>query len=221
MLAEIANKPNIYNIAIIGNRPDKLFGYKVFGDSEREILTPYIYIYQEIRDKLKDIILKNSNKQINIISGMDLGIQQLGILAGANIKKDKTIDEGIRRRIKTIAIAACRDCIARWPSKAREIYHNLVFEKVDFFNNPENDYNEICYQQRDDRIINAADIIIAVYDDPDIGRTGHCIKYAGIKRKEMVTINPFSIVNRRTKKKEYNKKNLFSIKTVDGTDIEI
>ena len=59
---------------------------------------------------------------------------------------------------------------------------------------------------RDDKIVNAADIVIGVYNDVVNTRTLHSLRYASIKGKEIIRINPNAIKN----KKESNFKVMMS-----------
>ena len=193
-----------YNIAIIGHRPDKLWGYQVFGDSSRDIVGPYNFLYEEIRTQLKNVIIKHSLETISVISGMDIGVQQLGMLAVVNIIRDKTIEPRIRHMIKTVAILPCSYCEARWPNDVKKVYYEIL-KKVDFVEESTlsyDDLGEAAYQMRDDKIINAADIVIGVYNDVVNTRTLHSLRYASIKGKEIIRINPTAIKN----KNEFNLK---------------
>ena len=191
-------KENSYNIAIIGHRPDKLWGYHVFGDSSREIIGPYNFLYEEIRKQLKKVILDNGLQYIQILSGMDIGIQQLGMLAAVNIIRDKTIEPRIRHMIKTIAVLPCGGCEIRWPKNVQSVYHEIL-RKVDFIKESRylySDRGEIVYQIRDDNIINASDIIISVYNNVENTRTLHALRYAAIKGKKIIRINPNIVKNK-------------------------
>lgn len=186
------------NIAIVGHRPDKLWGYKVFGKSQREIIGPYNFLYEEIRRQLKNIIIEHSLETMAIISGMDIGVQQLGMLAGINIIRDKTIEPRIRHMIKTIAILPCANCEIRWPNEVRKVYYEIL-EKVNFIKESKMSYDnlgEFAYQIRDDKIINKSDIVIGVYNDVENTRTQHALRYAAIKGKKIIRIYPNRIKNK-------------------------
>lgn len=185
-------------IAIVGHRPDKLWGYKVFGESQREIIGPYNFLYEEIRKQLKNIIMEHSLESIAIISGMDIGVQQLGMLAAVNIIRDKTIEPRIRRMIKTIAMLPCINCEIRWPNAVRKVYYEIL-KKVDFIKESKMSYDsfgESAYQIRDDKIINKSDIVIGVYNDVENTRTLHALRYAAIKGKKIIRIYPNRIKNK-------------------------
>lgn len=185
-------------IAIVGHRPDKLWGYKVFGESQREIIGPYNFLYEEIRKQLKNIIMEHSLESIAIISGMDIGVQQLGMLAAVNIVQDKTIEPRIRRMIKTIAMLPCANCEIKWPNSVRKVYYEIL-KKVDFIKGSKisyNDFGESVYQIRDDKIINGSDIVIGVYNNVENTRTLHALRYAAIKGKKIIRIHPNRIKNK-------------------------
>lgn len=185
-------------IAIVGHRPDKLWGYKVFGESQREIIGPYNFLYEEIRKQLKNIIIEHSLESIAVVSGMDIGVQQLGMLAAVNIVRDKTIEPRIRHMIKTVAMLPCINCEIRWPNGAKKVYYEIL-KKVDFIKESKmsyDDFGESAYQIRDDKIINESDIVIGVYNDVENTRTLHALRYAAIKGKKIIRIYPNRIKNR-------------------------
>ena len=189
------------NIAIVGHRPDKLWGYRVFGESQREIIGPYNYLYDEIRKQLKKVILENSMKVISVISGMDIGVQQLGILAAINIIRDKTIEPRIRHMIKTVAMLPCAFCETRWPNDVRKVYYEIM-QKIDFVNESKlifDNIGETAYRIRDEKIINSSDIVIAVYNNVENSRTLHALRYASIKGKRIIRIDPNKVKSKSEK----------------------
>ena len=195
-------------IAIVGHRPDKLWGYKVFGGSQREIIGPYNFLYEEIRKQLKNVIMEHSLESIAVVSGMDIGVQQLGMLAAVNIVRDKTIEPRIRHMIKTVAMLPCINCEIRWPNAVRKVYYEIL-KKVDFIKESKASYDnlgESAYQIRDDKIINKSDIVIGVYNDVENTRTLHALRYAAIKGKRIIRIYP----NRIKNKAEHNFKVMIS-----------
>lgn len=161
-------------------------------------MRPYNFLYEEIRSKLKKIIMDNSLFTINIMSGMDIGVQQLGMLAAVNLVQDKTIDSRTRKMIKTTAVLPCENCDIKWPSSVRRIYYDILnkVDNVETSKYPYNNLGEIVYQIRDDHIVNKADTVIGVYNNVESTRTLHALRYAAIKGKNIIRINPNAIKNK-------------------------
>ena len=133
-----------------GHRPNKLGGYS---DEAFAVLA------KAARGWLKE------NKPTLVISGMALGWDQALAVAA------------IRLKIPVHAYVPCKNHPSRWPQSSQVLYAKILSrcEKVVMVTDGE--YNHSCMNDRNKAMVDASDLILAVWDGTK-GGTGNCVDYA-------------------------------------------
>ena len=149
-------------VAFTGHRPGKL----PCGYSEDHIFC------LSTKDKLRDWL--SSNRPERAISGMALGWDQWAakICVELGIPFD--------------AYIPCIGQECKWIPSSRQEYHRilgLASRQVMVYNGP---YNGSCMQDRNIAMVDACDILVALWDG-STGGTGNCIRYA--KSKGITIVN--------------------------------
>ncbi len=158
-------------IAVSGHRPDKLNNdYDGTG-----VLSERIY------DELAKIVLRNKEKHgddLRLITGMALGVDTIFAWVAIDLK------------VKFTAAVPFAGQERKWPETSQKVYRDLV-------NNPLctiktvslGTYSVDKMQIRNEWMVDNCDGLIAVWDGSS-GGTFNCVKYAQIKKKPIVRINP-------------------------------
>jgi len=162
-----------YKIMVTGHRPNKIGGYK------QNPVATYIYRWLGIQ-LIKQL---NEHEKIECISGMALGVD---IIFATIVKllKEKHPD-----KISLIAALPYENHGSNWPILSQE-YHKTILESC-------NEAIVVCrgshanfkLLQRDEWMVNRANLVLAVWNGDCSGGTYHTIKYAQAKNKEIIYID--------------------------------
>ena len=153
-------------LACTGHRPNKL-------GNEYDYVGPYsTYIEKEL------LLAIEHFEPVSIVTGMAVGVDTIwarcGIKAGVNV----------------LAFIPCEGQEKIWPKKAQELYHKILSnEKVTPHIVSPGKYSPYKMQVRNERMVDACDVLIAVWDGT-AGGTGNCVNYARSKNKPIYRIDP-------------------------------
>lgn len=163
-------------IAITGHRPNKLGNdYDFTSNLIRNIRL-------EIMRHLVIIQSKNIMDNIILITGMALGIDTLFAQIAISMK------------FPFIASIPCFNQDKVWSQKSKEIYNQILSSKLCTLKViSECEYNSSVMQKRNEWMVDNCDLLIAVWDN-SAGGTANCVKYAKSKNKEIIYINPQTLV---------------------------
>jgi uncharacterized phage-like protein YoqJ len=167
----------MYSISLTGHRPDKLWGYNLNNKN-----------YQLLFNQLLKIIEENIKKHGNLTchSGMALGADTVWAYAIIHAK------EKFPGQIKFVAEVPFTEQTNKW-RHLDKVRWNFLHDKADAINVYSNEYYPYVMQKRNIGMIDACDLLIAVYNGSVSGGTHNALKYAKSKDKEIVYINPSSI----------------------------
>lgn len=159
--------------AFTGHRPKAFpFGYdETHPDCKR------------IKKRLKKEIKAMFKKGVNIfISGAAMGVDMWAMEAVLELKKREP-------SVKLVAAVPFRGQADRWSADMRERYQALLAkcDKVACFSEA---YRPDCYHERDRRMVDAADHLIAVYNGSSEGGTAYTVAYAKEKGRSIILISP-------------------------------
>jgi len=147
-------------VCATGHRPNKLGGYS-----------------DEAFDRLVKVmgVWLKENKPDIAVSGMALGVDQAFAVAA------------IRLKIPVHAYVPCKNHSSRWPEKSQKLYDKILgrCDVVKFITDGE--YTNSCMQLRNIAMVDAADLVLAVWDGT-AGGTGNCVKYAESKEKKITNL---------------------------------
>lgn len=164
------------NIAFTGHRPHKLWGYDIHQDKYRKL-----YIV------LRNIVMNNIQEGCEnvLISGMALGVDTVAAYLAVTLR-----DKGLP--IKFEAAVPCWNQDSKWHGESREIYKNLISKADVVTMVHDGPYNYSCMQDRNEYMVDHADILIAVWDGSS-GGTGNCVRYAKSKEIKIIRVDPKAI----------------------------
>lgn len=156
-------------IAVTGHRPNKLYGYNLKNEK-------WISLGFQMRNFLKDRL--NMYNEIECITGMALGVDQLFGLVALKLKKENY-------NVKICSAIPCRGQELKWPNKDywQRIYDNAD-EIIYVHDGP---YTNTCMQERNIFMVDRADEILAVWNGTS-GGTKNCIDYAKKQNKIITNI---------------------------------
>jgi uncharacterized phage-like protein YoqJ len=153
-------------IAFTGHRPQKLGGFKLPNPI-------YINVCRQIEQTLKDL------KPEKVISGMALGVDQWAAIIS------------YRLGIPFIAAVPFIGQESVWANESKKIYNKLLSKAVEKVIVSDGEYSAQKLQIRNEWMVDHCDKLIGIWDGTP-GGTGNCIKYAKLKNKEIIFINPHS-----------------------------
>ena len=133
---------------------------------------------QWVRHKIKSSLASYHLKNLTLISGMALGVDQ--IFAEIALLEDYNL----------IAAIPCKNHSCKWPRKSQDKYNKILnyyqCKKV-LVNDVE--YKPWVMQKRNEWMVDNCDILIAVYQPGRSGGTKNCIDYAKSKLKPIIYID--------------------------------
>ncbi len=156
-----------------GHRPQNLpFGFNE-GDSR------CIALKKRLKEEIEKQITENG--VTHFISGMALGVDTYVAEIVLDLKRTY---QGI-----TLEVAIpCEDQPNKWKERDRDRYYSLV-EQCDKETMVSKRYTSDCMHKRNHYMVDASDIIIAVWDGSSSG-TGKTVEYAKSSGKTVVVIDP-------------------------------
>ena len=136
------------------------------------------WVKQQIRKELAKLEAAHP-EGLSIITGGALGVDQDAALIAADMD------------IPYIVIAPCKGQDAMWPADAKRQYKEILQNAAEVEYVSEKTYNEDkgCMNRRNEKMINAADVLIAVYDGSESGGTAHAYNYAIRSGVNVILIN--------------------------------
>lgn len=149
-------------ITVTGHRPNKLGGYNNLSQLEK---------FAE--NKLSDI--NSTVGPITVLTGMALGWDQA--VAKACIKLN----------IPFIAYIPCMNQENLWSNKLKLEYYNILEQAKDVILVSDKDYTPECMKERNKRMVNDANIVLALWDGSS-GGTCHCVTYASSVNRTVVNL---------------------------------
>lgn len=94
--------------------------------------------------------------------------------------------------LKLHCVLPCKNQDAKWNAAAKEAYH-AILERADTIQYVSQDYYSGCMLDRNRRLVDLADILLAVYDGKPAGGTAATVRYARKQQKEIICIEPISL----------------------------
>jgi len=157
------------NIAFTGHRPNKLGGY----DNNSNLSKP-------LKTRLSTIFISRNFQQPIIITGMALGVDTWAA------------EFAIKNNIPFHAYVPFVGQEKMWPAESQAHYKQIkeCAKTVTYVCGP--GYAAWKMQKRNEAMVDACDILIAVWDGTT-GGTYNCIQYAKSKGKEIINIHPNSL----------------------------
>ena len=159
----------MYRIAVTGHRPNKLYGYDLHHPK-------WIKLAWKMREILLDRI--KTHKEIECITGMALGVDQLFGLVALKLKNQNY-------PVSILAAVPCLNQPEKWPDRT---YWDKIKDNSDIVHYVHNGpYTNTCMNDRNKYMVDRADEIIAVWDGSG-GGTSRCVNYAKKQGKPVINI---------------------------------
>lgn len=152
-------------LAVTGHRPNKL-------GNEYDGIGPYSDF---LRAKFVEIIQEKSATKA--ISGMALGVDMLWAEVALSLG------------IPMHAYVPFEGQESVWPKKSQQRYSRILEKAAQKTTVCEGGYAGWKMQVRNEAMVNAADLLVAVWDGSD-GGTANCVNYAKKAKRTIVYINP-------------------------------
>lgn len=121
----------------------------------------------------------------DLFSGMALGVDAWAAQVVLTLREGDP-------RLKLHCVLPCKNQDARWNAAARKTYH-AILEQADTIQYVSQDYYNGCMLDRNRRLVDLADVLLAVYDGKPAGGTAATVRYARNQQKEIICIEPISL----------------------------
>ena len=134
----------------------------------------------DLAKKMRIFLLRRleEHKEIECITGMALGVDQLYGLVALKLK-----NEG--HNVQIFAALPCQNQNSKWKD---DKYWKTLMENVDTIHYVhDGPYTQSCMQERNIFMVDRADEILAVWDGTP-GGTANCVNYAKLKQKKIINI---------------------------------
>lgn len=178
LCAELPNLPFYKDgtICFTGHRPkkenDPLFGYDYRSEGNVRMLLA-------LRDIVEYYIYHGA---ITFITGMALGVDMWAARLLFALKEQYP-------HIKVHAYVPCHEQYAGWPAQTIAEWHSIIEQCDKVVYVTEQTYTPACMQQRNEAMVNSADLTIAVWNG-DNGGTKNCVNYAVSQRVPVAVLHP-------------------------------
>lgn len=179
----IYNENSEQSVALIGHRPDRLFGYDLNN-------IEYKKLANDIAIECEQLILKNNVKYF--ITGATLGAETVSFFAVEFLKKKYP-------NIKNIVAIPFKNVYVKWASVDKDRYHRMISladgvievdllkdYKTSFVKDGEYHINKLS--MKNDFIIDSVDNVIAIFDGSNKGNTSKSLSYAKYHHKQIQLI---------------------------------
>lgn len=156
-------------LAITGHRPDKLPG-------QYDLSHPF---YSALEERLREIITEV--QPVKAFSGMALGVDQFfaELCTKLGIPWVAAIPFVGQERI--------------WPEESKQKYQEILSHATEVVIVTPGNYAAYKMQIRNQYMVDNCDKLIAVWDGT-AGGTGNCVQYAFEKKKQIIRVNPQSLI---------------------------
>jgi len=157
-------------VAVTGHRPTKL-GY------EFEHVGPYT---DALKLLFTDFFCKNDVELA--ITGMALGVDQIFAVCA------------IRCKVPVLACLPCPEQSERWSKKAQADWNMILRHRLVTYEVVSKAYTPKCMQQRNEFMVDACDLLLAVWDESG-GGTAKCVHYADRVDVPRATLSPQAVLD--------------------------
>ena len=175
-------------ITFTGHRPDKLYGYKIKGNSD------YTALANGILEEIRGIIKKEEPSELHFITGGAIGFDQIAYMVAQKVKEKLSIPVTLE-----IALPFEKQC-NKW--KKEDIRrHNLQISECDIYTcvDEEEGYDKDDsvdigefsakkMQLRNMYMIDNADVVIAGWNGEKTGGTFNAVKYAKKTKTKIIYV---------------------------------
>lgn len=167
-------------INVTGHRPNKLFGYISLDDSH----------YEQLKHMLKLALFKiikahPGEKEITVISGMALGVDQLFVKCMLDAR---AYYRSLGYNFSIVAAVPCQEQCRPWNAKDTAVWKDLL-SKCDKVEILQKHYSPDCMEKRNKWMVERADTTIAVWDGSR-GGTANCVDDALDAGNTVYVIDP-------------------------------
>lgn len=162
--------------AFTGHRPHK-FPWK-YDETDHRCIALKMVLCKEIMKLIESGVT-------DFYSGMAEGTDCWAAISVLNQRKKNP-------QLKLHCILPCKEQKNRWSLSAQKVYDSIL-EKADSVVCINQEYDRNCMMERNRRLVDSADIILAVYNGEWRSGTAATVRYAQKKKKEIVIIDPTTL----------------------------
>jgi len=169
-----------FHVALTGHRPDKLAGY--------DLTAPF---YTALRDWLVHIITTGLDRHphLTLHSGLALGADTVWSEAILQMRRAHP------ERIEFVAEVPVMTQSSRWPADRDKAFWETQVTNADLVNIYAESYSPMAMQLRNEGMIGAAQLVLAVWDGTS-GGTGHAVRFAEQRGTPVFRMTPDQIRDR-------------------------
>ena len=201
-------------ISVTGHRPNRLFGYDWKNKGN-------VALSNRIESVLKETLAeaeKAGFKKFRVVTGMALGADQMFTANAIRIASTPVY----HNRLKVEAAVPCKDQERQWPEASKKTYHVLLKQCDEVTMVSDKPYTPKAMQDRNEYMVDKANIVLSVYDGYSKGGTGNCIEYAkkvGVPVKDIGLSELFKEYPRYQEKRSLKSNSFFKGKSDDGNHL--
>ena len=204
--AQEKSEKDVFVVSVTGHRPNRLFGYNWENDGNRALSA-------RIGEQLNDVLQKakeDGYEKFQVVTGMALGADQMVCAHAIRLAHSPEF----QGKMTVEAAVPCKNQERQWPAESQKIYHTLLraCDVVTMVSDKE--YTPKAMQDRNEYMVNKANIVLSVYDGVSKGGTGNCIEYA---KSKGVPIHDIGLNEIFEKYPRYAEKKSLGIKTRNNT----
>lgn len=100
------------------------------------------------------------------------------------------------RSYTPLCVLPCEGQADKWSDSAREHYYSIL-KQADSVEYVSYEYYDGCLLDRNHRLVNAADLLLAVYNGARRSGTGATVNYANRVGREIIVIDPITLCIKR------------------------
>lgn len=175
-----------FHIALTGHRPQRLAGY--------DLSQPFYTLLQRKLSRIIEAGLEK-HKHLTLHSGMALGADTVWSLA---ILEARDLHPAA---VRFVAEVPSPEQAGRWRVADRKLWeaHVAAADEVNYYAEK---YHVSCLWKRNNGMVAACDLLLAVWDGSESGGTFGAIEYARKREKQVFVIDPESISRKLLKEPE-------------------
>ena len=160
----------VFTISVTGHRPNKLFGYDWNSPGNVALLDK---IESTLRTTLEEA-KEQGYKKFHVVTGMALGTDQMFAAHAIRL----AASEEFKGTLTVEAAVPCKGQEKQWPEASQHIYNVLLSgcDSVTFVS--DKGYTPKAMQDRNEYMVDKANVLLSVYDGQSSGGTKNCIDYA-------------------------------------------
>ena len=157
-------------IAVTGHRPHMMFGYDWKNEGNKALSAQ---VARTLKETIEDARKKGYDR-FRVVTGMALGSDQMFAASALRL----AASEEYKGMVVVEAAVSFEGKRTRWTEPVRKIYDTLIISCNEVTVCSQGGYSSKAMQDRNEYMVDKANILLSVYDGKSNGGTKNCIAYA-------------------------------------------